>query len=307
MLSTAFCVALLAAAAAAFALTEGAKTGLSPIFGTKIDKVFSPTCEPRICGKRVADIDFALRGRERLQVWMESGGKRVATIVAGRSYPRGKVRLAFDGRAPDGAVLPDGIYIPVVRLVGDHRTITLPNQITLDTRAPQVRHVPHDLRKLISPGSVGEPGLVLVPYTLSARGHGILFVDGRRVSFTYRQPLHGVLQWNGTLAGQPAPPGRYTLEIAVQDEAGNRSKPIRVGEVTVRYLKLSPTRIVVRRRARFSIAVVIGPARVTYLFHGVRSSTGSRRLRLRAPKARGRYRLYVEGAGHGASALVVVR
>ena len=47
VLSTAFCVALLAATAAAFALTEGAKTELSPIYRTHIDKVFSPTCNPQ--------------------------------------------------------------------------------------------------------------------------------------------------------------------------------------------------------------------------------------------------------------------
>ena len=55
VLSTAFCVALLAATAGAFALTEGAKTELSPIYGVRIpDKIFSPTCSLRNCRTQVA-------------------------------------------------------------------------------------------------------------------------------------------------------------------------------------------------------------------------------------------------------------
>ena len=43
VLSTAFLVALLAATAGAFALTQGAKLELSPIYGTRVPtKVFSP-------------------------------------------------------------------------------------------------------------------------------------------------------------------------------------------------------------------------------------------------------------------------
>jgi hypothetical protein len=309
VLSTAFCVALLAAAAAAFALTEGAKTELSPIYATKIlDKVFSPICDPHICSTRVAHLEFKLRAAQRLEVWMESAsGTRVSTIVAGRTYPRGTVALVFDGRGAGGALLPDGFYLPVVRLVDAHRTITLiASPIQVDTRAPQVVHLRRGLRALLAPDSAGRPHLVLVAYTLSGPGHGILFVDGHRVSFTYRQRLHGVLQWNGTIDGRPVAAGGYTLEVAAQDEAGNRSKPVTVGRVSVRYLELGRTRIAVKRRARFSVGVVIGPARVSWLFDGQRGSASSHTIHLRAPRRKGSYRLFVSGAGHGASALVVV-
>ena len=102
VLSTAFCVALLAATAAAFALTEGAKPELSPIYGTQIAKVFSPVCNPRSAGATAANIDFELRERQRLEVWMLRNGKRVSTIVPGKTFPKGEVSLAFTGLADDG-------------------------------------------------------------------------------------------------------------------------------------------------------------------------------------------------------------
>ncbi len=108
VLSTAFCVALLAATAAAFALTEGAKTELSPIYRTKIAKSFSPTCDPRFCATRSASIVFWLRKRQHIQVWMERNGQRVATIVPGKTFPKGEVRLAFPGVGADGvSILPE--------------------------------------------------------------------------------------------------------------------------------------------------------------------------------------------------------
>ena len=306
VLSSAFCVALLAVAAAAFALTEGAKTERSPIYGTMIDKIFSPVCDPGICARRVADIVFDLRAPERLEVWMERGSTRVRTIVDGRRYPRGKVRLDFSGRSADGVLLPDGIYYPVVRLLGDHRTIRLPNPIQLDTVPPRVTSYPHDLRALVSPGAVGRPQVVLVPYTLSAPGHGVLFADGHRVSLTYRQPLRGVLEWRATIDGRPVRAGRYTLEIAVQDAAGNRSKPIAFAQVAVRYLELNLRRIRARPHKPFTVHVLIGPARVSWFLDGRRGSARTHTLHLSAPGTPGRYRLYVSGAGHATSALVVV-
>lgn len=305
--STAFCVALLAAAAAAFALTEGAKTELSPVYGTVIDKVFSPICDPHICARREAIIFFKLRKRERLQVWVKSAttGKRVATLVAGRSYPKGPVRLAFRGLTPDGAVLPDGDYLPVVRLVGD-LTLTLPNPILLDTVPPRIIHHPHGVSLLLAPGAVGEPQVVRIPYTLSAAGHGVLFADGHRVALTYRQRLTGVLAWYGTIGGGPAPAGSYTLELAVRDAAGNQSRPIAVGTVRVGYLTLAVTHLRVAPKAVFSVRVIIGPAHLTWVFAGRRGSAETRPLRLRAPRRKGSYELYVSGDGHAATVVVVV-
>ena len=140
VLSTAFCVALLAATAIAFAFTEGAKTELSPIYQTKIPHVFSPTCNlhQQGCKTNVEDIDFTLRKKQHLRVWIEQNGTQVSTVVAGETFPKGPVKLEFTGIADDGVtILPDGIYYAVISLTSEHRVITLPNKIQLDTTAPQ--------------------------------------------------------------------------------------------------------------------------------------------------------------------------
>jgi hypothetical protein len=308
VLSTAFCVALLAVAAAAFALTEGAKTSLSPIYGTRIDKVFSPTCNLHFCARRVARVEFKLRARQKLDVWIVNAhGVRVTTIVSGREYPKGLVALVFNGHGAGGALLPDGAYVPVVRLDGGHRTITLPNTIVLDTKAPTFRRYPQNVHLLLAPGTPGVAQAVLVPYTLNGPAHGLLFVDGHRVEITYRQRLSGVLQWDGTSDGRPVAAGAYSLAVAAQDDAGNRSTPLRVGQVEVRYLALARTAIRVGPRQRFSVRITLGPRRFSWLFAGRRGSSTARRLTLRAPRKRGRYRLYVSGAGHGVVAIVTVR
>ena len=126
---------VLAATVGAFALTQGAKTEPSPIFGTKIDKLFSPDCR---CEKNEVAIDFRLRKADRLEVWMEHDGERVTTLVAGRDFPAGPVSRAFSGFTEAGRTLSDGVYVPVVRLARSHRTITLPNPIRLDKRAPTI-------------------------------------------------------------------------------------------------------------------------------------------------------------------------
>ena len=99
MLSTAFLVALLATTAGAFALTEGAKLEKTPIYQTEIDKVFSPACN---CKTSVANIRFRLRKREHLSVWMERDGTRVETLVPGRTFRAGPVRIVFDPRTSWG-------------------------------------------------------------------------------------------------------------------------------------------------------------------------------------------------------------
>ena len=78
--STVLVVALLAATAAAFALTQGLKLQKSPIFGTRVQPVFSPVCD---CPKETARIAFKLRKADRLDIAIVDGGKVVRTIERG--------------------------------------------------------------------------------------------------------------------------------------------------------------------------------------------------------------------------------
>jgi hypothetical protein len=302
VLSTAFCVALLAATAGAFALTQGAKTELIPIYRTHVDKVFSPDCG---CSTAAAAIDFSLRKKDRLTVWVDHDGRRVRTLVPSRTYARGPVKLEFDGVDDSGLTLPQGTYRPVIHLAREHRTIELPNTIVLDTTPPVV-HVRHRIYTHISPDGDGHNDSFQIHYSVSEAAHGILFVDNHQVAFTYRKPLHGVLRWNGSIDGHLVRPGNHVLEISAQDVAGNRTKPFPFAVVTVRYVALGRPRVLVMPGKRFAILVLADAPRVEWRLHGRHGVARHGTLHLRAPAHRGVYRLYVTAAGHAAKAVVVV-
>jgi hypothetical protein len=302
VLSTAFCVALLAATAGAFALTQGAKTELIPIYHTHVDKVFSPTCK---CATDIAKIDFRLRKSDLLTVWITHDGIRVRTLVPGRTYRRGPVALEFDGRDDNGGALPDGAYKPVVHLGHEHRTIEIPNTMVLDTKPPVV-HVRHRIYTHISPDGDQHNDFFRIHYSVNEPAHGILFVGGRQVEFTHFEPLNGTLVWNGKIGPRTARPGNYVLEISAQDLAGNRAKPFPFAVVTVRYIRLGRTRVLVKPGARFAMPVLTDAPKFEWQFNGGRGTARHGTLHLRAPAAPGVYRLYVQAAGHAVKALVVV-
>jgi hypothetical protein len=307
VLSTAFCVALLAATAMAFALTEGAKTELSPIYQTKIPHVFSPTCNLRQCKTNVANIDFTLRKKQHLRVWMEQNGNPVATVVAGKTFPKGPVKLQFTGLADDGVtILPDGIYYAVISLTNEHRVITLPNKIELVTTPPQVITFRKQIYTHISPDGDHRHDVFREPYTLNSPGHGVLIVNGHQAEFTRRLKVHSTLVWGGVIDGHLAPPGRYVLYIAAQDAAGNRSKPFPFAVVTIRYVVLGRKTIHVAPLHRFALFVLTDANDVSWLLDRGRGRSRSHTLRLRAPRKPGRYSLYVTASGHTAMATVVV-
>ena len=171
VLSTAFCVALLAATAGAFALTQGAKVELAPVYQTHVDKVFSPVCS---CRTRTAQIAFRLRRSDRLTVWVERDGRQVRTLVTGRSSRPGTVALVFDGRDDAGAPLPDGAYRPVIRLEREHRTIELPNtmlplpatEVPASSIVPLFSAIP-PAKVLAAPSTTRPPPVICRPLTVA--------------------------------------------------------------------------------------------------------------------------------------------
>jgi hypothetical protein len=174
-----------------------------------------------------------LRTPAILDVWMKSDGTRVVTLVSRKAFPRGPVHVSFTGRLPDGAVVPDGAYLPEVR-IAHGLDITLPDPIVIDTRPVAVRPLSTQRRWLLTRGSAAGPHLLRVPYRLAGGGHAILLIRHRQVVFTYRRKLEGVLVWNGAFAGSPVKPGRYTVQVSDQDAAGNRAPPVTAGVVIVR-------------------------------------------------------------------------
>jgi len=69
---------------------------------------------------------------------------------------------------------------------------------------------------------------VIVRYRVSEPAHGMLFVNGRRVVVTNGSVLRGKLQW------KPRARGRYRLQLAARDLAGNVGPRSRVFVVRVR-------------------------------------------------------------------------
>jgi hypothetical protein len=300
-LPTLLVIALLGASAAAFAFTEGKKLEKTPITGTGLSaKVFSPVCG---CAKDHVTIRFRLRKPERLTVWMRRGDEKVDTLVEDKAYRRGWVRLTWNGIQENGIAVDDGAYNPVVHLVGEHRTIVLPNPIRVDTVAPKVLGVqPRPL--LLSPDGDGRGDVLTVRYRTDESAHGVLFVDRKQV--VYARFVGAPLRFFGKVGGKPLAAGPHPLTFAAEDAAGNRSKPQRIGTLTIRYVTLARSLVSVGPGERFYIRVSADAKRVSYRFGGRSGTARPGTLVLRAPKKVGTYRLYVSVGSHADVARVKV-
>jgi hypothetical protein len=304
VLSTAIVLALLAATAGAFALTEGAKLEHSPLYGTRVDPIFSPAGQT----KKVAHISFRVRPREHVEVWIEDAkGRKAATILPGRTVPaHTRLNLVWTGLTDSGILLSDGAYMPVVKLLRSHRTIVLPNPIVLDTTPPKVT-VKHPQYPILSPDGDGHADAFAVHYSIDEPAHAILLVRGTQVLFTHTSKQTGELVWRGRLKdGSRARPGRYLLSIAARDVAGNVSKGIPFAIAQVRYITLARTRVVVRPGARFALRVSTDAPSVRWKLHGRSGVEPRGTLHFRAPKSVGVFQLYVTAGTHAARCVVVV-
>ncbi len=291
-------LALLAATAGAFALTESLKLEKSPITGTRVSKTFSPVCH---CPTRAARIAFRLRTANRLTVALvDSDGNVVRTLARGRSVPRGLVVLPWNGRDDGGRLLPDGSYKPRIHLSSDRRTILLPNPIKLDTHPPRAAIV--SVRpEVFTPGY----GRVTVTYRVSESANVVLYVNGLRRVRSRFHPTKGKIQWFGTVGNVQLPAGSYRLQLAGVDLAGNVGPRTAPRPVRIRYIE--PTRSTVRARPGGAVVVHYAPALpVRWRLDG-RDGFGEKGVvRLRAPDQPGVYALFLSRGSHSARVSVVV-
>lgn len=294
-------LALLGGTATAFAVTESLKLERSPVAAPRIDKVFSPVCD---CESSSAAIRFRLRKADRLRVAIVGDGEVVRTLVRSQREPAGDVEYEWDGRDDRGEVVPEGSYRPRVHLSEQRRTIEFPNPIRVDVTPPRIRVV-SAAPATISPDGDGRSDRVQIRYRISENAHALLFVDGRRAVYTRFQPQEGVMSWYAKRARRSARPGRYRLEVAAEDTAGNVSIGRVDFPVRVRYVELARETIRATARTRFGIRVDTDARSYLWLFAGRTGRSSARLLVLRAPRA-GRYRLFVEANRHGDSARVIV-
>ncbi|NUT55042.1 MAG: hypothetical protein HOQ03_03530 [Thermoleophilia bacterium] len=301
--STVLVVLLLAATAAAFALTQGLKLKKSPIFGTRVQAVFSPVCG---CPKAEAEIRFKLRRSGRIDVAIVDGGSIVRTIEHGRSYPKGQVVIAWDGRDDAGRPLPEGEYKPRIHVYRDRQTITLPNEIRIDTTPPVLQDVSPS-RRVVSPDGDRRRDTIAIRYRLSEKGRGELYVNGKRRVLTHFPRTEERIVWTAKANGRPLRPGIYRLQLVAFDQAGNRTArtvPIRVA---VRYVTLARERIFVPAGATFAVRVSSDAERVRWTLGRRSGFSRPGTLRLRAPAQKGRFTLTVAANGHTARAAVLVQ
>lgn len=296
--------ALLVATGLAFAYTEQLKLTRSPIRGTQVSKVFSPTCA---CLTDRAHVSFVVRKRNRVAVEIVRAGDVVRRLVRDRPVREGqRLRLTWDGRDDAGRVVAEGRYRPEVRLERERTTIKLPNLIRVDTTPPVVTLV-RARPRVFSPDGDGRRDRVRLDYRTDGPARVSLYVGGRRVVRKRGQQDEGSVDWNGRVDGRSPEQGVYALDLRAEDTAGNLSRPSAEVPVVVRFVALGRTRIVVAAGGSFSVLVLSDARRVGWRLGARSGAARPGTLRLRAPLQPGRFTLVATAAGHDARAAVLVR
>jgi hypothetical protein len=197
-------VALLAATAVAFATTERQKLERTPFGVLPVPRDVSPARGPAL-------IRLRLHRPHLLTVQiLDRRDRVVATLVRQRRYEAGIAAFRWSADAKDG------IYTPRVTL-DDGRVFTLPVQIRIDSVPPTaalVSYRPHVLRRR------GKPQ-IRIAYRVSEKAHILLYVNGRRELVGGAKSLHFAVNWVTRRNGRRLRPGRYRLQLAAVDLAGN--------------------------------------------------------------------------------------
>lgn len=303
LLSTGTLLGLLIATAAAFAITERLKLVKSPIFATRVTRVFSPA-------QSRARVRVRLRRGDRVTVTVLSARRHlVRTLVAGKRLPRGQNVFTWGGRTDAGTFARQGAYRVEIHLAIEHRTILLPNTIVLDTVPPTVQAA-FTNRDVFSPDRDHQADAVTIHYTLSEAARAVVFFHGHKVLGPTRlsKPV-GTITWYGSDNSVLLPSGVYTLEVGAIDVAGNETPmadrwPVRV---RLRYITLANRRITgVTAGRKFDIGVSTDAKRYGWLLGARHGFARGPVLTVRAPASPGTYPLTVTEHGHSDRADVVV-
>ncbi len=286
LLSTLLVLGLLGGTAAAFAVTERLKLVPSPIVAPKVTEAFSPVCD---CPTDEARIRFGLRDADRLTVTIiDEDDDPVRTIADGESLPAGPVEFVWDGRGS-----PEGVYRARVHLADARRTIDIPNELRLDTTPPTLT-VQRIWPTVFSPDGDGRADKVRAEYSVSERA-SVSLHHGDDTPVVSPPRTTGKIEWyaRGLL------PGVYVVSLSATDLAGNTAdRLVGATEVRLRYVELSPRRIVVPVGVRFGVAVSTDAKRYRWRLGERTGSSGGRTLALLAPVRPGRYTLTVSYDGH---------
>ena len=204
---------LLAGTAIAFATTERQKLERTPFAVLRLDKVLSPVCK---CSTSRATISLRFRQKHVLTARiLDQDGRIVRRLTSEQVVGKGTLSVSWNGRNDAGRQVPDDEYLP--RLILDNgRVFDPPNPIRVDSVPPKatlLSYRPRVLRR-------AKEGLH-VSYRVSESAHPILYVSGRQAVRGIGTALSGKFDWFGKLDGRRLRPGRYRLQLASVDLAGN--------------------------------------------------------------------------------------
>lgn len=216
---------LLLACFGAFFVSQRLKQSPRVVRALTITSLFSPNGDNR---RERASIRLELDRSDDVTVRIiDENGDAVRTLVDDRRFPaRQPIQLYWNGRADDNAVVPDGTYRVRVTLRDAGRSAVFAREITVDTTPPR------PLVFVTSPAGPGpavvQPGQpVTFRFTGPLRLPARVFVfrtdeGGSKLVTQFRgAPGARVLQWNGRVGGEPAPPGLYVISVKLRDRASN--------------------------------------------------------------------------------------
>ncbi|MDQ3670259.1 MAG: hypothetical protein M3377_08295 [Actinomycetota bacterium] len=124
---TGLVIALLAGAAAAFALTEALKLDRTGVAVRRFDRVVSPTCR---CPARTATFVVRLWAADTIDVEViDAESETVRALAAGVERPAGIVTFRWAGRDDAGRFVPEATYRLRIGLRNADQTIVIPRAI----------------------------------------------------------------------------------------------------------------------------------------------------------------------------------
>ena len=184
-----------------------------------VDEVFSPRHGPAAISLR-----FQRPHLLTLQI-LDRNDRVVATLAAKRRVEAGTSIYRWSGKD-----VPDGFYLPKATL-DTGREFTLQNPIRVDSVAPRVTvlsYRPHVLRRR------GKPR-IRIAYDLSEAARVRVYVNGRQQLEGGATKVRFQLYWYARRAdGRRLRPGRFRLQLAAVDLAGNIGPRTHVFVVRVR-------------------------------------------------------------------------
>src|SRR5205085_6971611 len=111
---------------------------------------------------------------------------------------------------------------------------------------------------------------IRIRYDFGEKAHVSVYLRGRRVIKGRPIRPRDKVKWNGTVGGKTLPPGRYVLEVAAVDAAGNETPPAGRKRIVVRirYIDVGDSSVHVRPGASFTVKVRTAAPQYTWRFSG---------------------------------------